>query len=115
MNVATFGGRLKFNNWVNQLHNYVSSQTRKTFTSTESGSTLFATLALCDFYFIFFWRGGGGGGRWGDCLWSFRNLFICRVFTGGQLSLSYIPLYVHIHPGYREKSADLQGTLKVHL
>ena len=33
----------------------------------------------------------------------------------------YIPLYVHVHqgvhvhPGYREKSADLQGTLKLHM
>ena len=35
-----------------------------------------------------------------------------KVYT---LSLSYIPSYVHIHPGYREKSADLQGTLKLHL
>ena len=31
------------------------------------------------------------------------------------LSLSYIPSYVHIHNGYREKSADLQRTLKLHL
>ena len=45
MNMATFGGRLKFRNWVNQLHNYVSSETRKTFASTEYGSTLFATPA----------------------------------------------------------------------
>ena len=34
------------------------------------------------------------------------------VFT--PFSLSYIPSYVHVRPGYREKSADLQGTLKVH-
>ena len=31
------------------------------------------------------------------------------------LSLCYIPSYVHVRPGYREKSADLQGTLKPHL
>ena len=31
------------------------------------------------------------------------------------LSLSYIPSYVHVRPGYREKSPDLQGTLMVHL
>ena len=31
------------------------------------------------------------------------------------LSLSYIPLYVHVRPGYREKSANLQGTLKPNL
>ena len=30
------------------------------------------------------------------------------------LSLSYIPSYVHVRPGYREKSPDLQGTLKAH-
>ena len=32
-----------------------------------------------------------------------------------NLSLSYIPSYVHICPGYREKLVDLQGTLKVHV
>ena len=32
-----------------------------------------------------------------------------------DLSLSYIPLYMHVHPGYREKSADLQGTLKLYM
>ena len=32
-----------------------------------------------------------------------------------KLSLSYIPLYVHIYPGYKEKSADLEGTLKLHM
>ena len=37
---------------------------------------------------------------------------ILEIFA---LSLSYIPSYVHIRPGYREKSGDLQGTLKVHL
>ena len=31
------------------------------------------------------------------------------------LSLSYIPSYVHVRPGYKEKSPDLQGTLKAHL
>ena len=31
----------------------------------------------------------------------------------GMISLSYIPSYVYVHPGYREKLADLQGTLKV--
>ena len=30
-------------------------------------------------------------------------------------SLSYIPPYVYVRPGYRDKSAGLQGTLKVHL
>ena len=25
------------------------------------------------------------------------------------------PSYVHVHPGYKEKSPDLQGTLKLHL
>ena len=36
--------------------------------------------------------------------------------TGKQdLSLSYIPSYVHVRPGYREKSANLQGTLKPNL
>ena len=31
------------------------------------------------------------------------------------LSLYYIPSYMPIRPGYREKSAGLQGALKVHL
>ena len=31
------------------------------------------------------------------------------------LSLSYIPSYVDVHSGYREKSADLQGKLKLHV
>ena len=35
--------------------------------------------------------------------------------VGSCLSLSYIPSYVHVRPGYREKSPDLQGTLKSHL
>ena len=32
-----------------------------------------------------------------------------------MLSHSYIPLYVHVRPSYREKTADLQGTLKPHV
>ena len=32
-----------------------------------------------------------------------------------KLSLSHIPSYVYVRPGYREKSADLQGNVKVHL
>ena len=28
---------------------------------------------------------------------------------------SQIPSHVHVNPGYREKSADLQGTLKLHM
>ena len=31
------------------------------------------------------------------------------------LSLSYIPSYVHVHPGYREKSDNSQGMLKLHI
>ena len=31
------------------------------------------------------------------------------------LSLSYIPSYVHVCPGYKEKSADLQGPSLAHL
>ena len=42
---------------------------------------------------------------------------ICLMISDLQhlLSLSYIPSYVHVCPGYREKSADLQGTLKLHV
>ena len=32
-----------------------------------------------------------------------------------EFSLFYIPSYVHVRPGFREKSANLQGTLKPHL
>ena len=32
-----------------------------------------------------------------------------------MLSPSYIPSYVHICPGYREKSPDVQGTLDMHI
>ena len=32
-----------------------------------------------------------------------------------HLSLSCIPSHAHVCPGYREKSVDLQGTLKLHL
>ena len=32
-----------------------------------------------------------------------------------MISLSYIQAYVHVCPVYREKSADLQGTLKLHV
>ena len=31
------------------------------------------------------------------------------------LSLSYISSYMHARPGYREKLANLQGTLKLHM
>ena len=38
----------------------------------------------------------------------------------GSVIMSFLasftsPLYVHVRPGYREKSADLQGTLKLPL
>ena len=32
-----------------------------------------------------------------------------------NIMLSYIPLYVHTSPGYKEKSPDLQGTLELHM
>ena len=31
------------------------------------------------------------------------------------ISLYYIPSYMHVRPDHREKLADLQGTLKLHL
>ena len=42
------------------------------------------------------------------------NTDVWESFTA-CLSFSYIPSYVHVRPGYREKLPDLQGTLKVHL
>ena len=41
------------------------------------------------------------------------KLYICVSMD--WLSPSYIPSYVHVRPGYREKSPNLQGTLKLHV
>ena len=42
-----------------------------------------------------------------------RTYVHVRRNVGETLSLSYIPSYMHIRPVYREKSADLQGTVQV--
>ena len=47
-----------------------------------------------------------------------QHTYVCihiRWDIREALSLSYIPSYVHVRPGYREKLADLQGTHKPHL
>ena len=47
--------------------------------------------------------------------WGEPTTLVRRMHVPSLLSLSYIPSYVHVRPGYREKSPDLQGTLKAHL
>ena len=43
-----------------------------------------------------------------------KVIYLCSTVVL-LLSLSYIPSYMHVHPGYSKKSANLQGTHKVHL
>ena len=44
-----------------------------------------------------------------------RLVNMAKHSNGIVISLSYVPLYVHLRPGYREKSADLQRTLKLYM
>ena len=57
-----------------------------------------------------------GGGKISCCTTKKLYSHACDyIVAESDLSLSYTPSYVHVRPGYREKSADLQGTLKAHL
>ena len=58
-------------------------------------------MTFVTFVFVASFILGGGGGGVDFCM--------------DILSLSYMPKYVHVHPGYIEKLVNVQGTLKLHV